>query len=306
MILYLLFLFKSYKKTMESQTNNSNLKAIIVILAILLVGSLGYMYKMSSDAKSTQSVLVSEKSAVMNDLTALKANYDKAIAENTSMSDELIAERDKVVKLIAELDKSKGDVKSLAKFRDQYRALEKKMAGLMQEIAVLKQANADLTTERDSTIVALGKAQTFNDTLVIQNENLAKAVEKGSAVSVMNLRTQAIKERNSGKQIVTDKARRADKLKVCFSLAANSLAKSGSRNYYIQIIDSKNNVLGEKKTETFDDMSLTYSFVTTVPYENKSVDVCELIAGSDFEKGTYFVNIFDKGTLVSKTSFDLR
>ncbi|WP_318640537.1 GAS domain-containing protein [Flavobacterium ardleyense] len=291
---------------MENQTNNSNLKAIIVILAILLIGSLGYMYKMSSDAKSTQSVLVSEKSAVMNDLTALKANYDKAIAENTSMSDELIAERDKVIKLIAELDKSKGDVKSLAKYRDQYRALEKKMAGLMKEVAMLKQANAQLTTERDSTIVALGRAQTFNDTLVIQNENLAKAVEKGSAVSVMNLRTQAIKERNSGKQIVTDKARRADKLKVCFSLAANTLAKSGSRNYYVQIIDSKNNVLGEKKTETFGDMSLTYSFVTTVPYENKSVDVCELIAGSDFEKGTYFVNIFDKGTLVSKTSFDLR
>lgn len=291
---------------MENQTNNSNLKAIIVILAILLIGSLGYMYKMSSDAKTTQSVLVSEKSAVMNDLTALKANYDKAIAENTSMSDELIEERDKVVKLIAELDKSKGDVKSLAKYRDQYRALEKKMAGLMKEVAMLKQANADLTVERDSTIVALGKAQTFNDTLVIQNENLAKAVEKGSTVSVMNLRTQGIKERNSGKQIVTDKARRADKLKVCFSLAANTLAKSGSRNYYIQIIDSKNNVLGEKKTETFGDMSLTYSFVTTVPYENKSVDVCELIAGSDFEKGTYFVNIFDKGLLVSKTSFDLR
>ena len=291
---------------MENQTNNSNLKAIIVILAILLIGSLGYMYKMSSDAKSTQSVLVSEKSAVMNDLTALKANYDKAIAENTSMSDELIAERDKVIKLISELEKSKGDVKSLAKYRDQYRALEKKMAGLMKEVAMLKQANADLTTERDSTIVALGKAQTFNDTLVIQNENLAKAVEKGSAVSVMNLRTQGIKERNSGKQIVTDKARRADKLKVCFSLAANSLAKSGTRDYYVQIIDSKNNVLGEKRTETFGEMSLTYSFITTVPYENKSVDVCELIAGSDFEKGTYFVNIFDKGTLVSKTSFDLR
>lgn len=291
---------------MENQSNNSNLKAIIVILAILLVGSLGYMYKMSSDAKSTQSVLVSEKSAVMNDLKALKANYDIAIAENTSMSDELIAERDKVIKLIGDLEKSKGDVKSLAKYRDQFRVLEKKMASLMKEVAMLKQKNAELTVERDSTIVALGRAQTFNDTLVIQNENLAKAVEKGSAVSVMNLRTQAVKERSSGKQIVTDRARRADKLKVCFSLAANTLAKSGSRDYYIQIIDSKNNVLGEKKTETFGDMSLTYSFITTVPYENKSVDVCELISGSDFEKGTYFVNIFDKGTLVSKTSFDLR
>ncbi|MBF6608336.1 MAG: hypothetical protein ITG00_06325, partial [Flavobacterium sp.] len=52
--------------------------------------------------------------------------------------------------------------------------------------------------------------------------------------------------------------------------------------------------------------SLTYSFTTTVAYANQTVDVCELVGGSDFAKGTYFVNIFDKGTLVSKTSFDLR
>ncbi|MGK4568305.1 hypothetical protein [Flavobacterium sp. 3HN19-14] len=124
----------------------------------------------------------------------------------------------------------------------------------------------------------------------------------------MNLRTQAYKERSSGKLIQSDKASRVDKLKVCFSLAENSVASSGSKTYYVQVIDSKNNVLGDKKTENFGDMTLTYSFTANVNYENKTVDVCEFLdgKGKDFEKGTYFVNIFDKGELVSKTSFSLR
>lgn len=293
---------------MENQNSNSKLKAIVVILAILLAGSLAYMYKMSSDAKSTQTVLVKEKDKVMEDLQALKATYDTAIAENTSMSDELIAEREKVVKLMEELKKSKGDVAALSKYRDQYRALEGRMKTVMAEVEVLKKENAGLVVQRDSVQKAYGEQKRFNDTLVVQNENLAKTVEKGSQLIVMNLRTQAIKQRSSGKQIETDKASRADKLKVCFSIAENKIAKSGDKIYYVQVIDSKNNVLGDKQTETFGPDTLTYSFTTTVAYENKSMDVCEFLdgKGKDFEKGTYFVNIFDKGELVSKTSFSLR
>src|SRR5690606_26340130 len=100
-------------------------------------------------------------------------------------------------------------------------------------------------------------------------------VEKAQRLVVMNLRTQGIKEKSSGREVVTEKARRADKLKVCFSIAQNEVAQSGDKLYYVQIIDSKNNVLGEKKVENFGDQTLTYSFTTTVAYENKSVDVCE-------------------------------
>ncbi len=291
---------------MENQNSNSKLKAIIVILAILLAGSLAYMYKMSSDAQSTKTVLVKEKDDVMKDLEALKATYDTAIAENTSMSDELIAEREKVVKLMDELKKSKGDVAALSKYRDQARSLQSKMKSLMTEIEVLKKENAGLIVSRDSTVQALGEQRKFNDTLVVQNENLAKTVEKASQLTVMNLRTQAIKERSSGKQIVTEKARRADKLKVCFTIAENRVAKSGDKVYYVQIIDAKNNVLGDKQSVTFGEDTLTYSFTTSVAYENKTMDVCEFLPGKDFEKGTYFVNIFDKGELVSKTSFTLK
>ncbi len=291
---------------MENQRNNSNLKAIIVVLAVLLVGSLLYMYKMSNDAKATQTTLVDEKTAVMNDLTALKATYDKAIAENTSMSDELIAEREKVVKLIADLEKSKGDAASLRQYKDRFIKLQSDQKALIAQVEELKSQNKKLTVQRDSTITVLDSSRNYNKVLVGQNEELSKTVEKGSKLSVLGLKTAAYKQRSSGKQIATEKASRADILKVSFSIAENQIAKAGDKTYYVQVIDSQNNVLGDKKTATFGDQSLTYSFTTTVAYENKTVSVTQDLPGKNFVKGTYFVNIFDNNELVSKSSFILK
>ena len=98
---------------MENQKNNSSLKAIILVLALLLVGSLFYIYQLTSkttELTSQVTAVKSEKENILKELGDLKATYDAAIAENTSMSDELIAERDKIVNLMEQLKKSKGDV----------------------------------------------------------------------------------------------------------------------------------------------------------------------------------------------------
>ncbi|MBX9808178.1 MAG: hypothetical protein K2X95_10315, partial [Flavobacteriaceae bacterium] len=229
--------------------------------------------------------------------------YDTAIAENTSMSDELIKERDKVVNLMNDVSKSKGDA---SKYRSQYQKLEGNMKVLMAENEGLRKQNVTLTTQRDSTVVVLGESKKYNEVLVGQNEELSKTVEKGSKLTVLNMQTVAYKIKGSGKQVATDKAGRADVLKISFTIAENQIAKSGDKQYYVQVIDSKNNVLGDKKTETFDDKILTYSFITNVKYENKTVQVTEDLPGKDFAKGTYFVNVFDKNELVSKTSFTLK
>jgi DNA repair exonuclease SbcCD ATPase subunit len=294
---------------MENQNGNSKLKAIVAILAILLVGSLVYIFKLTSDAKTMETTVVetkSEKEAVLKDLETLKATYDAALAENSLMTDDLIEERAKVEKLIAELKAAKGDVASLRKFKEQYKQLEVKMKNLMQEVEVLKAQNQTLTTNLDSTNVVLEDSKKYNQVLVGQNEELAKTVEKGQKLSVTNLKTAAFKQRSSGKQIETDKASRADLLQISFTIAENKIAKSGDKVYYVQVIDAKNNVLGDKATVSFGDTNLTYSFTTTVKYENQTVNVKEQLPGKDFAKGTYFVNVFDKGELVSKSSFSLR
>ncbi|MBF4518372.1 hypothetical protein IRZ71_18605 [Flavobacterium sp. ANB] len=288
------------------KNNNSSLKAVIAVLAVLLIGSLVYIFKLSSDTdvvKTELTTTLTEKESVMKDLQELKATYDAAIAENTSMSDELIQERDKVVALMDDLNKSKGDV---SKYRNQVQGMQAKMKTLVAENDELKKQNGVLTVQRDSTIVVLGESKKFNEVLVGQNEELAKTVEKGSKLSVLNTKTAAYKLKSSGKQVETDKASRADILKISFTIAENSIAKSGDKTYYVQVIDAKNNVLGDKKTENFGENALTYSFKTTVQYENKTVNVSEDLPGKDFVKGTYFINVFDNDELVSKTSFSLR
>ncbi|MFN3640609.1 MAG: hypothetical protein ACK4UK_06795 [Flavobacterium sp.] len=292
---------------MDNQSNNnSKLKAIILILSLLLIGSLAYMFKLSSDNKKTDAEMVNlttEKAGLMDELVELKATYDAAIAENTSLSDELIAEREKVVKLMEDLKTSQGSASS---FRKQVNDLKAKMDELVRENDALKKMNQQLTVEIDSTKTILVEAKEYNQVLVGQNEELSKTVEKAAKLSVLNLKTSAYKVRNSGKEIETDKARRADLLKISFTIAENRVAKSGDKNYYVQVIDSKNNVLGEKQTTQFGDQSLTYSFISTVSFDNSTVDVTENLKGENFEKGTYFVNIFDKSELVSKTSFTLK
>ncbi|MEW5675260.1 hypothetical protein ABGT15_03000 [Flavobacterium enshiense] len=291
---------------MENQKSNSSLKAIIIVLALLLLGSLGYMYKMSTDNQTSENKLMSDKEKLSEELQASIAKYDEAISENTSLSDELAAEREKLVQLKAELDKSKGDVAAMAKFKNDYLRLKREMDNLIKENDVLKKQNVVLTTQRDSTQVVLEDTRKVRDTLIASNDNLSKTVERGSKLSVLNLQTTAVKQRSSGKQIDTDKASRADVLKISFMIAENQIAKSGDKTYYVQVIDAKNNVLGDKKTEIFGDKTLTYSFTKTVKYENKTVKVEQDLPVKDIEGGSYFVNIFDKGELVSKTSFTLR
>ena len=294
---------------MENQQSNSKLKAVILVLALLLVGSLGYIYKLTSDVKSTQAILTTtktEKETVVDNLEALKAKYDEAIAENTTISDDLVAEREKVIGLLAEVKKSKGDASAMAKYKNQYFALESKMKTLIQENEVLKNDNQKLVTQRDSTVTVLGEARKTNEDLLAMNDGLTKTVEKAAKLKVLNTKGVAFKVKSSGKEINTDKASRADMLKISYTIAENEVAKSGTKSYQVQVIDSKNNVLGDKKTETYGEKILTYSFDSAVNYENKTVDVVQNLPGKDFEKGVYYVNIFDKSELVSSTSFTLK
>ncbi|VXB85583.1 conserved hypothetical protein [Flavobacterium sp. 9AF] len=288
--------------------SNSGLKAAIVVLALLLLGSIGYIYKLTSDNKKQLNELTVEKTALEEDIKARIAELEAMSSENTALKGDIDAQKEEMTKLLEELEKSKGDVQAMARYKNEYFRLKKEMDNLVAENKLLKEQNVNLTTSLDSTATALEENRRFTDTLLVQNNNMTKTIEKASKLAVLNLNVLAVKERSSGKQVETTKASRADKLKISFVIAENQIASSGDRKYYVQVMDTKGNILGEKKTIPMgDDQTLTYSFITTVKYENKSVQVTEELAGDNFEAGTYFVNVFsEKGENVSKTSFVLK
>ena len=295
------------EKKVISETKNKSLKSVIVLLALLLLGSVGYMYKVMTESKAIETVLISEKESVQKDLTVIKDSLNAAIASNTAMSEDLMIERDKVVKLIDEIENTKSDLVSIQKMKSQFSKLKQEVAFLVKENNSLKKQNKKLRVQRDSTSIALTKVKSSIDTLSNYNRNLVRAVQKGSKLSFINLKAQAFKLRSSGKNTATDKASRSDILKISFTIAENQIAKAGNKSYYVQVLDSNNNVIGEKKVENFENnKSLTYSYMATVTYENKMIETSNDIKVKDLKEGTYFINIFDRNEILAKTSFDLK
>ena len=291
----------------QSNSRNSGLKAIIVILLLLLLGSLSYTYKLQSETTETTSKLTSDKEKLQAELEAKIAEYNSAIADNTALKGELEEEQAKMVELLEKLKKSEGDASSLAQFKVQFLQLKRDMTNLVAENNSLKERNTRLSKDLDSTSTELHVTKTLNDTLKNSNNRLAKTVEKGQKLALLNLQMLAVKQRSSGKQIPTDKASKADILKVNFSIAENQIAKKGDRTFYVQIIDSKSNVLGDKKGENLNGNFLSYSFVKTIKYENKTTQIQEDLPVKNLKEGTFFVNVFDKeGTILVKSSFDLK
>ena len=153
----------------------------------------------------------------------------------------------------------------------------------------------------------LKEAVIKNETLSQENSSLNSTVEKGSELIVVNPKVEAYKIKSSGKEVLTEKGSRADQIKVCFTIAENKIAKEQEKVYYIQIIDSKNNVLGDKKTVTYGELILTYSMESKVNFKNKTLNVCEAVVNKDgFEKGSYNINIFDGSVLVSSSALTLK
>ncbi len=293
----------------ETKSNNS-LKVIAGLLGVVLLGTIIYTVSLYQDKQKTTADLTNEKNLVVEDLNSLKSEYDKAILESNATNEELVSARDNIAKYIDSVKSMKADISSLSKYRRQVSVLKRERELLLKKVDSLTQSNALIAMQRDSTYVELEKQTVFNDSLVVQNTQLASVLEKGSALSLSKFSVDAVKERNSGKLVSTSKATRTDKFKICFSVADNVIAEAGDRQFFIEVLDPQGNVLGESYSKSNDSgASIVYSKETNFYYENKLLDVCDYIGKptGDFQKGNYMVNVYDdKLKLLGTSKFTLK
>ena len=295
---------------MTETKNNNGLKVLAGLLGVVLLGTIIYTVSLYQDKKKTTMALTEEKQIVEADLESLKSEYDKAILESNATNEELVSARDNIARYIDSVKNMKADISSLSRYRRQVSVLKAERAQLLKQVDSLTTSNTMIAMQRDSTYVELEKQTVFNDSLVVQNTQLADVVEKGSALNLAKFSVDAVKERNSGKMSSTSRARRTDKLKICFTVANNVIAEAGDREFFLEVLDPQGNVLGESYSKTNDSgASVTYSKGTNFYYENKALDVCDYInkPAGDFQKGNYMVNVYDnKLTLLGTNKFTLK
>ncbi|MEN2486311.1 hypothetical protein AAYQ05_00800 [Flavobacterium sp. B11] len=305
---------------MKKQNEIKWFKPLFAIIFVLGLGAVVLVFssepdKNNSEAKKEsitnimpfESKEASEQKNILDSLNTLKNAYDQAILEKTALSKELELERKNVENLVAIIKASNNpSAEQIRIYRNQLSDLNSSLVGRIQEIRKLKSQNKNLLTEIESQNVVMYNQKVENDTLVSKQKKLESTLKDASKLYLSNFKAIALREKNSGAELETTKAKNTKKLKISFTVNGNAVAKTGKRVFYVQVLDQKNTVLGDNKLIEFgNDKALVYSFIVSTDFQGKSVNVYGILNADQFKKGTYFVNYFDKQEIMGSTSITL-
>ena len=289
-------------------SNNNRAKILIGLLVVLLVSLAGYTYTLIQQNKETVLFLEADKAEVQKELEAIVVSYNEILQDNELKDKELIAARDRIVVLLDSVKNYKANLSIINRYKAQVRGLKNERTQLFKRADSLLIVTQRLAIEKDSTTAVLNKTIKVVDSVTTANTQLFNSLEKGALIGITNLDATAIIVRKGGKIKQTKRASRADKIRVCYTIAPNTLAQAGDRVLYVQVINPENNIIGDKSNITFGQDLLTYSKSESVFYENKALDVCAIVgtAGQDVLKGLYTINIFDAQRQIGSTTLMLK
>ncbi|NOR27470.1 MAG: hypothetical protein GQ540_02960 [Lutibacter sp.] len=294
---------------MMEENKKSNSKVIVIVLAILLLGVIGYTIYNNNNHKKLTDAVEEEKLEIEGNLDSMIVKYEEAIGQNTSMTNELSLERDRIIALRDSIKGLKATNYSLIRrYRGQIAKLEETNRRLFFMTDSLTGVNQLLTIDLDSANVQIFSQLAKNDTLTLQNLSLSEKVAIGSILKVGTAKVLAMRERNNGKLVETSRAKNTDAFRINFTISKNEISEQGERQVYIQIVNSKGLTVASKGELTFGETQIGYSDQTIVNYLGESVDIISLVeVNRDYiSSGAYKVYIYIEDKLAGATQFTLK
>jgi len=291
-----------------SENKNSRIAIILLLLLLLFVSGWFFMTHKSNTQSITD--LTAEKEGLAADLTELVEQYNALLADKDSLNEELIRERDRILLLIDSVKVLQTDVEALRRYRNEVYKLKKENKLLLERADSLVVENKKLYAEKLQVEKQLGEEQMKNEVLTEEKRNLEDKVEQGSKLTAYEIISGAV--RTSGdKEKSTDKVKRANKIKTCFVLSKNNIAKKGAKDIYVRLVDPEGMLIGKTMEEMAIEVGgekIVCSEKTTIFYENQMMDICVYtdLDGKDIKPGLYSVSIYCEGELIGETKFELR
>lgn len=263
-------------------------------------------YKALNAEREKVQLLVSELEKTKNDANALlkyKTQYQSLESKMKILVNEIVVLKTKKTNIIIKQIKPqvvKTEIKPKIENTSNSIVVQPKKE-IVSKIEVTKPKSDDFFGKKE-----LPKSIEQKPIVEIKKQVPAVRYEKFAKVTLSNVKAAAYNIKSGAKLVETDVSNKAEWIKITFTLDEISAAKPGEKTYYIQIINSRNNVLGKRITEYFDSESLTYSLSKSINYNNQATTCTIDFPYRDFEKGVYFINIFDRNDLVGRSSFTLK
>jgi hypothetical protein len=284
---------------------------VLVILAVVLLVN-------NTKLKSKNEGLEAEKEMQRLDFQAEVDSLMKVHNELKESYGELsleLAEKDSIIQADA------VEIKKLLDSQWDYNRIKKKVAALqdisqryVRQMDSLYTVNRELVAENERIREEFQAERRQNTTLTRQKEELTNKVNQAATMRISNYKAKAVRFKGSGKESDTDRASRAERIRIDFNVAANELIEPGTKLFYVRIADPKRAIIskgtGDEYSFKSNGETLQFTEKVRVNYDGTETAVRAYYVKPDAYElmpGTYFVDVYEQGgKLIGQTTVDLK
>lgn len=291
---------------------NENVYKGTILVLVIIIGVLTFMLITSrqtlKDVSTEKTVaternteLTDELNTVLAEYTQVKNEYDSVLTKQDSIIQANAAEIRRLIDQQSDYHRIRRQLNLLRDITQNY---VREIDSLHTENRVLKAENVEMQQEirrfsQQTTELAQTKVQ------------LEEKVEVAAALRAYQINATPIRLRGRDREEETDRARRTDRIRVCFTVAENPVANPGNKNAFIRIAQPDGSILRVSDDDQYSFIhgqdTLQFSMRTQFNYQNMDTDVCLYWDQSqDYEEGMYLVSLFTEEYRLGETQFSLR
>lgn len=265
---------------MPSNKNNKY-KLITLVLSIFLLIVLFKSYKDNKFSNELQNSLKQESVLAQNQLSEILTKYDSL--------NSIYSNADDVYSNLNEKSDDKGikNLENITEINAQIQVIEDSIKILKERLKHYEEIKVKFTPIKQTSNLA---------------ENRTKSDSK---FEITNFQVKGVKFLNESSS--PKKANAIEQIRVCFTLDKNVNILSGNKEFYIQVVNPKNEIISvDNLAYEKDNVVLKYSKVAKFAYNQKVTDVCSYV---DLEKnktlkGKYIVNLYSGLNKIGTTIFN--
>lgn len=290
---------------------------VLGIFAIFIIGLSIWLISIKSNLRVLQEEKEIQRTQLQNEVDSLLVVHNQvksAYGELSTTFNEKLNEKDSIIQANA------TEIKRLLDTEWEYMKVKKKLARLqsisqnyVKQMDSLYTVNRELTEENERIREEYNIEKKRNVQLNKVKEELTDKVESAAVLRSFNLSAEGVRQRGGTREVATDKANRVERIKICFTLAKNTIIESGEKDIYLRIALPDNSILvkgrGDEYSFMFKGERLQYSIATTVDYLNEDKSVCvywERRDTQELQSGLYNVDIYEGDNEIGSTTFVLK
>jgi cell division protein FtsB len=291
----------TYNETPVKKSTPVLLIFITVVLALALAFIIYSYFGQKNRMIEMETVLTQEKDSLANELRLMVHGYDTLRTNNDSLNAKLQRERSRILQL---LTVNASNVQLIRKYKGEITTMREIMKSYIVQIDSLNTRNKVLVAENQDIKEQITTVKNTNVALSKVKEELTSKVEIASVIQAKDVVTVALNK--SRKE--TTRIDRIEKLRICFTLRENPIAKAGEKVVYLRITRPDSLVIATSPDNVFDfnGAKMIYTASRQAEYLNQDIDMCIFVDNSgDFIPGNYRAELFLEGALIGGCSFIL-